>query len=184
MKEKGMKTKIRTITWGVMSLWLCGFWASGAYGLTEKQLSLKDIKEVYVFVQGLTEETKKEGLTSDVVQKRIEKKLKALGIGVVSEEESLKIPGSPVLYVNISTGKRKEAAAYVYHVDIGLMQKIRLERDEKIRMMGITWTKGQMGHCPSQSFAKTVGETIDYLMGQFEEDWKQANPDAQVKKEK
>jgi hypothetical protein len=179
-----MKTSRWIIATVVMSLCLCGFWTSGAYGLTEKQLSLKDIKTVYVFVQGVTEETKKEGLTSESVQKRIEKKLTSLGISVVSEEEGRKLPGSPVLYVNISAGKRKEAAAYVYHVDIGLMQKIRLERDEQIRIMGITWTKGQLGHCPSQSFAKTVGETIDYLMTQFEEDWKQANPGAQVKEEK
>ncbi len=178
-----MKTKRRAIAASIISLCLCGFWTSGAYGLTEKQLSLKGIKTVYVFVQGVTEETKKEGLTIEAMQKRIEKKLTALGIGVISEEEGRKLPGSPVLYVNISAGKRKETAAYVYHVDIGVMQKIRLERDEQIRIMGITWTKGQLGHCPSQNFAKTVGETIDYLMTQFEEDWAQANPVAQVKKE-
>jgi len=144
--------------------------------LSDKQWSLAEIDALYVFVQGLTEGAKKAGVTAGQIQTEVEDKLKQMGIRVVSEEEGLRLAGSPVFYVNISAHKRTRTAAFVYHVDVGVLQSVTLVREPKIRAMSITWNRGQLGYCPSSGLAKSLGDTVGYLMDRFQEDYRAANP--------
>jgi hypothetical protein len=172
-----MKSKMYWISAVISAAFAAVMLAAGASGeLTDKQLSLNEIDTLYVFVQGLTEETKREGLTAEQIQSVVVDRLKQMGVKVVSEEEGLKIAGSPVLYVNISANKRTRTPAFVYHVDIGILQKVTLVREPKIRTMSITWNRGQVGYCPSISLAKSLRETVGYLMDRFQEDYRAANP--------
>jgi hypothetical protein len=172
-----MKSKIYLISAVMSATFAAVMLAAGtADELTDKQLSLHEIETLYVFVQGLTEETKREGLTAEQIQSVVEDKIKQMGVRIVSEEESLKIAGSPVLYVNISANKRTRTPAFVYHVDVGILQKVTLVREPKIRTMSITWNRGQVGYCPSISLAKSLRETVGYLMDRFQEDYRAANP--------
>lgn len=172
-----MKSKMYWISAVMSGVFAAVVWAAGAsVELTDKQLSLAKIDALYVFVQGLTEETKREGLTTEQIQSEVEDKLKQMGIRVVSEEEGLKIAGSPVLYVSISVYKRTRTPAFVYHVDVGVLQRVTLVREPRIRPMSITWNKGQLGYCPSISLAKSLRETVGYLMDRFQEDYRAANP--------
>jgi hypothetical protein len=158
-------------------LFAAGMWAAGASEeLTDKQWSLAGIDALYIFVQGLTEGTQKTGLTTEQIQTEVENKLKQLGVRIVSEEEGLKIAGSPVLYVNISVHKMTRTPAFVYHVDVGVLQKVTLVREPTIRAMSITWNKGQLGYCPSSTLAKSLRGTVKYLMDRFQEDYRAANP--------
>ncbi len=160
-------------------LCLAGVWGAKAFGqLSEKQWSLAEIEAVSVFVQGLTEETKNAGLRGERIRTELEKRLKELGIRVVSQEEGVRLAGSPVIYVNVSAFKRERVADYVYHVEVGLLQQVTLVRDRQIRIMSITWKKGRLGYCPSRTFVKSVRETVGYLMDGFSEDYKAANPGA------
>jgi hypothetical protein len=172
-----MKARKYWILAVVAAMCLGGMWTAGTFAaLTEKQYSLTDIEALYVFVQGLTEETKKTGLTSEQIRTDVGDKLNQLGIGVVSEEEGRRLAGSPVLYVNISAHRRERTPVYVYHIDVGLLQKVTLVRDEQIRIMSITWTKGRLGYCPAREFAKSARETVGYLMDKFADDYAAANP--------
>ena len=144
--------------------------------LTDRQLSLNEINSVYVFVQGFTEETSKAGLQKKPIQDYVEAKLKGAGIKSVSEEEGNALPGRPVLYVNISARKRENSAVFVYHLDVGLLQETELVRDESIHCMSITWNRGSLGYCSSRSLAKSIRETVGYLMDKFVSDHKTANP--------
>ena len=172
-----MKSKMCWISAVMSGVFAAVVWAAGAsVELTDKQLSLAKIDALYVFVQGLTEETKREGLTTEQIQSEVEDKLKQMGVRIVSEEEGLKIAGSPVLYVNISANKMTRTPAFVYHVDVGVLQKVILVREPKIRTMSITWNRGQVGYCPSISLAKSLRETVGYLMDRFQEDYRAANP--------
>jgi len=171
-----MKTKKYWILAATSAVCLAGVLAAKVFALSEKQLSLTEIKALCVFVQGVTEETKETGLTEKQIKRDVELKLKRAGIRVVSEEECSELAGSPVLYVNISARKRKQTAAFVYHVNIGLLQKVSLVRSPKIRIMSITWTKGQLGHCPAKSFVKSAQQTVGYLIERFLNDYRTANP--------
>jgi hypothetical protein len=172
-----MKSKRYWILAVMSEVFAAVVWAAGASGeLTDKQLSLAGIDTLYVFVQGLTEGAEKTGLTTEQIQTEVEDKLKQMGVRIVSEEEGLKIAGSPVLYVNISVHKRTRTAAFVYHVDVGVLQRVTLVREPRIRPMSITWNKGQLGYCPSIGLAKSLRETVGYLMDRFQEDYQAANP--------
>lgn len=166
-------------SFGVMAAVLCatGILSLKAFGqLSEKQWSLAQIKQVGIFVQGLTEETKKAGLRAERIKADLQKQLAKLGIEVVSQEDAATLAGSPVMYVNISAFKRERVADYVYHVDVGLLQQVSLVRDAQIRIMSITWRKGRLGYCPSRTLVKSVRETVAYLMDGFGDDYRQANP--------
>lgn len=179
-----MKTKKYWIAAVMSAVCLAVVWAARASEkLTDKQWSLAEIKAVYVFVQGVTEETKKVGLTKEQIQTDVEEKLQGIGIKVVSEEEAERLPGNATLYVNISARKRERVAAFVFHVDVGILQKVSLVRDSKIRTMSITWNKGRVGYCPSRGFVKAVRETVGYLMDRFCEDYRAANPPTDAHKE-
>lgn len=148
--------------------------------LTEKQLSLTGIKELSIVVQGVTEETKKVGLSAERIQAMVEEKLKETGIKVVSAEEAEMILGSPSLYVNISARKRERVAAFMFHVDVGILQEVELVRDPMIQIMSITWKKGRIGECHSRKLVKAMQEVVGYLMDQFCEDYRKANPPVEV----
>jgi hypothetical protein len=172
-----MKSKMYWISAVMSAAFAAVMLAAGTAGeLTDNQLSLHEIETLYVFVQGLTKETKREGLTAEQIQSVVIDRLKQMGVKVVSEEEGLKIAGSPVLYVNISANKMTRTPAFVYHVDVGILQKVILVREPKIRTMSITWNRGQVGYCPSISLAKSLRETVGYLMDRFEKDHRAANP--------
>lgn len=157
---------------------LAGAWSVRAFGqLSEKQWSLAQIKQVSVFVQGLTRETNKAGLRPERIKADLQKQLAKLGIEVVSQEDAAHLAGSPVMYVNISAFKRERVADYVYHVDVGLLQQVSLVRDAQIRIMSITWRKGRLGYCPSRTLVKSVRETVGYLIDGFGDDYRQANPE-------
>jgi hypothetical protein len=144
--------------------------------LTEKQLSLSGIKTLCVSVQGVTEEVKKAGLSAEQIKSGVEEKLKAIGIKAVSEEEAEKLPGKPSIYVNVSVHKRERVAAFMFHIDVGVLQEAELVRDPKIQIMSITWIKGRTGECPSRGLVKAMEETINYLMEEFCKDYRKANP--------
>ena len=178
-----MKMKKYLVMAGISAMCAAGVPAVRVFAaLTDRQMSLSGIEAVYVFVQGLSEETKEAGLTQEQIQREVERKLKQAGIRAVSEEEGLKLAGNPVLYVNISAPKRRREAAFVYHIDIGILQKVSLVREPEIRTLATTWNKGRLGYCPAKSLVESVGETVGYLMNEFLADYGAANPKAAVEK--
>jgi len=144
--------------------------------LTEKQLSLAGIKTLCVSVQGVTEEVKKAGLSAEQIKSDVEEKLKEIGIKAVSEEEAEKLAGKPSIYVNVSVHKRERVAAFMFNIDVGVLQEAKLVRDPKIEIMSITWIKGRTGECPSRGLVKAMEETVNYLMEEFCKDYRKANP--------
>ena len=150
--------------------------AGSSEQLTDKQQSLSEIKSLYVFVQGLSTETDKAGLTREQIETKVSNKLKELGVKVVSEEEGLKLAGSPVLYVKVTARRRKRLSAFIFHVEVGLLQKVSLVREARIRAMSITWNKGSLGYCSRVAFAETIEGVVADLMEKFGSDYSSANP--------
>lgn len=160
----------------VVGVGVAGLAAVNTWGaVTEKQLSLSGIKAVSVFVQGVSADAKKAGLTVEQIEAEVKAKLKGAGIKVVGEREVEGLSGRPALYVNLSAPKRRQKAAFVYHVEVGLMQEVTLVRDEKIRIMSITWKKGSLGYCPARSFVENVQRSLGDMMDAFVSDWATAN---------
>lgn len=173
-----MKAERYRFSAAAAALLLMAVWAiKGFAQLTDKQMSLAQIKTLYTFVQGLNEQTQKAGLNQRQIQAQIEGKLASLNIKVVSEQQGIKEPGSPVLYVNISAVKRQSGNAFVFHIDLGILQKVTLVRQPQMGTMAITWNKGRLGFCDASELAGSVKDSIEYLMNKFVEDYKLANAD-------
>ena len=156
---------------GVLLVWT----ARASEKLTDKQMSLAGLEAMYVFVQGVTEDTKRVGLSAERIQTEVGKKLKEIGIRAMSEEESVRTAGSPTVYVNISAYRKRPKAPFVFHVDVGILQEVSLVRDSKIRTMSITWNKGRLGQCPPRGLVKAMRESVGYLMDKFGDDYQAAN---------
>ncbi|TFG47783.1 MAG: hypothetical protein E4H40_05845 [Candidatus Brocadiia bacterium] len=150
--------------------------ASSTEQLTDKQQSLSEIKALYVFVQGLNAETAKAGLTREKIETKVSNKLKQLNVKVVSEEEGLTLAGSPVLYVKVTARKRERLSAFIFHVEVGLLQKVSLVREPRVQAMSITWNKGSLGYCSGDAFAETIEGVVADLMEKFGSDYSSANP--------
>lgn len=74
-----------------------------AYAQDDFQIeSLRGLKGVLVLVEALKPEIEADGLRRDSIQTDVELKLRLAGIKVLTEEECLKEPGCPWLYVYIN----------------------------------------------------------------------------------
>ena len=177
-----MKAKKYWILVGMLAILSAHFFSAGSFAeLKNDQQSLVEIKALCVFVQGLTEEAKKAGLSGEQIQTDVEQKLKRNGVKIVSQEECLEIPGNPVFYVNISANKSKQMPAFFYHIDVGLLQKVTLVREPEIRIVAITWNKGALVYCHKREFSASVRKTVRHLVDVFINDYLAANPEKQKK---
>ena len=145
--------------------------------LTDKQKSLEGIEAVYVFVQGANQDTRKATLDSETVKAAVEKRLRDFGIKVVASEKAGTVPGICAFYVNISAFRREQEPAFVYHVDVGILQPVTLMRDSDIKMLAVTWNSGRLGYCPVSKLENSIDETTSYLLGKFHTDYRSVNPE-------
>ena len=140
----------------------------------DSPLSLRVIKEVLVVVEDLASGIEKDGLTSDQIQADVEAKCKKAGIKVLSNEESLKVAGYPILAVIVDVKKFKGNGHFLYSINVDLHQNVHLERDPRIMIIGATtWTSKSYG----------IGKDLDHMrvrvknhMDEFVKAYSAANP--------
>ncbi len=81
----------------------------------------------------------KAGLTAAQLQKDIQTRLQAAGIRTFRGDDWLKVPGRPVLYVNINTHET-EKYWYAYDIRLELRQLVSLEVNPAIKTLADTWS--------------------------------------------
>ena len=112
----------------------------------DSPLSLRVIKGVLVVVEDLASGVEKDGLTADQIQNDVEAKCKGAGIKIMSNEESLKEAGYPILAVIVDVKKFKGNGHFLYSINVDLHQNVHLERDPRITIIGATtWTSKSYG---------------------------------------
>ena len=136
--------------------------------------SLRGIKGVYVQVGSLKPDIEKDGLRIENIQTDVELKLRLAGIKVLTGEERIKEPGTPFLYVNVSSIK-SELGIYTFSINIQLRQLVFLARDLDTRIFACTWIKGIIGTIG----ANNVVDIRDYVkdnVDTFINDYLSVNP--------
>jgi hypothetical protein len=125
--------------------------------------SLAGLRGVMVLVEPLAPEVERQGLKKTAIQTDAELRLRRAGIQVLTQDELLKAPGSPHLYltVTITTGESFWGAS----VSVDLIQSVRLERDPTISVSAVTWSTGGGGglFLPSSAEGKVRGSLNDYV---------------------
>ncbi len=92
------------------------------------------------------------------------------GIKVLSDEEYVKVPGGPYLYVSVGI---LGPSPYVYNVSIGMRQVTTLLRNSSGPIYATTWDVGSLGLTSNLMKIRSV---VKDNMDKFINAWLSVNP--------
>ena len=105
--------------------------------------TIKGLRAVHVIVEGIQPNiqkyAQKAGVSKEQVKKDVESQLLRDGFKILDENEWLRTPGKPVLYVNINTHET-EKYWYAYNIELKLKQVVSLEANPSIKTLASTWS--------------------------------------------
>ena len=159
-----------------MSTWI--LIALPLYALNSEinRATLKGLRGVRVLVEDLAPEVEREGLVKDQLQKSVEERLRSSGIRVLTQEEAVKAPGEPYLYVNVNISFAKgEEGICSYSIDVALIQNVTLVRIPKQASYAVTWSTGGVGLIGNKSLSELKG-TIEEIVDIFVKSFLSVNP--------
>jgi hypothetical protein len=108
-----------------------------------ERTSLSGLSGLHVVLEKIDPGIKCDLLETKNLQKYIEVTLSAAGIKVLTQDQMLKTPGMPYLYINLTTARNSNACAY--HIQVELRQGAVLERDPNVAVTSSTWTSWATG---------------------------------------
>src|ERR1043165_115900 len=113
--------------------------ASASYSQTRQDVeSLRGLQGIIVGIPSYPDELENNGLTKIQMFTEVELRLRRAGIKILSPQEASRVPGMPMLYLNLSAIKAGEGL-YVLSLRIELEQFVRLERMPSVSMRCATW---------------------------------------------
>lgn len=136
--------------------------------------TLRGLDGVMVLVEDLRPDVIADGVTVKMIQTAAEKKLKAAGIKVLSENELMSTPGYPYLYINLNSIKPPGGSGYIYSISLELYQAVTLDRDSKNKCLASTWEVSMVGMVTTSQL-KGVVDRISALVDEFMDDYAAAN---------
>jgi hypothetical protein len=164
----GMKRliSVSVVAWVTLGISTCAF----ALLRGEQRAILQGLEGVRVVVERLKPEIERDGLFGSTLQTDVELNLRMAGIKVLSEEEWLKTPGAPYLYLKVNAFQC--ARGYVYNIDLTLEEEVTPVR-KRLKVSATTSKIGdQLGIASSLSDIR--GEARD-LVDEFIKAWQEAN---------
>jgi hypothetical protein len=153
--------------------WLTLFISSSAFAANrggEGRAILRGLEGVRVVVERLKPEIERDGLFGSTLQTDAELSLQMVGIKVLSEEEWLKPPGAPYLYLKVNAFQC--ARGYVYNINLTLEEQVKIVRNG-LKLSATTLKVGhQLGITSSLS---DIREEARDLVQEFIKSWQEAN---------
>lgn len=111
---------------------------------TRQRESLRGLNGVYVYVEPVAKEVEAGGLSTTEIQNAVQKQLREAGIALQSEPQSA--DGSATLIIVIDTVKRPAEAAYLFDVEVSLLQAVHLaRRNDPDPFPAQTWSQKALG---------------------------------------
>jgi hypothetical protein len=131
--------------------------------------SLNGLTAVSVQVEDMPDGAKLRGLTKEAIKSDVEQRLRRAGMRVVTEEDSVRLPGAPYVYVQVSLADHARAAS----IDVELNQGALLIRNGSVVPSTITWRRGTLLTKPTtQSVRDAVNDRVDAFLTA----WLSVNP--------
>jgi hypothetical protein len=130
--------------------------------------TLRGISRINVLVEPLGSDAKDDGLSEQSIQTDVELKLRMAGITVVTEVESLKAPGMPVLYVFVQT--KLSGGLYAFSITVSLEQGVLLARDTSVFILTSTWSASSIGAVGKSNLSQvrgSVGDAADQFLNAY-----------------
>lgn len=115
----------------------------------------------------------KAGLTKKQLQTDIETKLKSAGIKLLTSDEWLKVPGKPVLYINVNTHEY-EKYWYAYDIKVEARQIVSMEANPSVKTLASTWSINMTG-IANIGTLNSIRNNLGSLVDRFVDAYKTAN---------
>lgn len=135
---------------------------------TEKPLT--GLKGVWVCVEDINSDARKDGLDPDQIKVDVELRLRKAGITVFDGIGSDGNDSAALLDVSINTSKR-DNGMYVYDISLQLMELIHLIRPVANLAKATTWSTGSFGTVGTDnmvvSLRQTVGDQVDRFANKY-----------------
>lgn len=146
-----------------------GLTPSPAHAQSFGAASLNGLNAVFVQVEDLPDGARLRGLTKAAIQADVEQRLRRAGMRIVTEEESVRLPGAPYVYVQVSLADHARAAS----IDVELNQGALLVRNGSVLPSTITWRRSALLTKPTtQSVRDAVKDRVDAFLAA----WLSVNP--------
>lgn len=130
------------VLWSIVGLSGAESWASDD---DFTRASLRGLSGVNVAIEYLQPEVERGGLTRQQLQTDVELRLRHAGIMVLTEEERLKVPGAPYLYVRVHVLLSASVSGLAaYSIRMELHQRAHLETDDSFALVS-TWHTDSLG---------------------------------------
>jgi hypothetical protein len=166
--------KLRDVVAPILALmWAAGF-AAGTQDDNEfTRKTLVGLRGVFVLVEELKPAVERAGVTRVAIQTDAELKLRLAGIRVLSQEESFRSPGAPVLYIetNVLTGREP----WVYNVEVELQQTATLSLNNVVTS-ATTWGAGMGTGSVGSNDISVMRDRIKDQVDMFINAYLSANP--------
>jgi hypothetical protein len=145
-----------------------------SYALTDNQEALVGLKGVEVLVEVVVEKIKPEAEhldLKDMIKTDVELRLRKAGVKVLTQEDRLKIPGWPCLYVNTSILPERHLCAILIKVEVGEM--VTLARGQEV--YAPIWRTSRLG-IGGEPIERNIRDKVGDLVDEFINDYLAANP--------
>lgn len=146
--------------------------SSGQDGAKERA-TLAGLGGVHVIVEDLHDDLKRGGLSETILRTDVELRLRSVGIRVMTETEHLAVRYAAFVHVAVAGLQAQPLAGYVATVNVSLMQHVRLERDQSIRILAATWSATELVTGPS---TEIIRRSVRDLVDGFANAYLAANP--------
>jgi len=145
--------------------------------LIDPNESLKGLKGLGLLIEPLHPDIEPSGLNRNRIQQWVELKFRKAGIPIHTDEERLREPGKPYLYVNLNAYSWREEVIYGYSLKVDLNQLVLLDRQRTTGCFGATWSSGSAGIVGANQFERLIEMEINTAVDKFIKDYLLVNPD-------
>lgn len=139
-------------------------------GETKERASLRKLQGVYLVIENLDSDAQKI-LSESQIQTEVELRLRRNRVRLLTQDEWVKTPGNPYLYLRLDVLQSDTTGVYSYAYKLELNQEVLLERDPLFKMLAVTWQKSNMGYAGStvaaSAIREAIGQTVDVFCNEY-----------------
>lgn len=147
--------------------------AASEGGCTNKPLT--GLKGVWVCIEDIKPDAKKDGLDPDQLKVEVELRLRKAGITVFDKISSEGNDSAAIFDINVNTSKR-ENGMYVYSISSDLLELTHLLRPTATGAQATTWSTGSFGTVGATNMATSLRQDMDDDTDKFANDYLAQNP--------
>ena len=136
-----------------------------------ERTSLTGLTAISVVVEDLGSMGGQLGLSTDTLQRDVERRLRQAGLTITSDSDAY-------LYVHVTVADPGASLPLPYLVDVSLMQEVTLPRGLKTRtpLQCPTWTVNRLGMASSDRLRGLLTDRVNEFVDQFVTAYRSVNP--------